>query len=253
MSHRRPLVVANWKMNNGIAETIKFVSEFNRTTFAEDVEVVICPPFTSLYTLSVLLSDKQSILMGAQNCHSDERGAFTGEISVDFLKEVFCHYVIVGHSERRQYFHEDNVFLSKKIVTSIENDLIPIYCVGESEIERDQMKTFEVIQKQLAEGLKPVAKDDITKVVIAYEPIWAIGTGKTATPGQAEEVHGFIRKWVSQNIGSSYANDVRIIYGGSVKPDNMGSLIEMENIDGALVGGASLHPGDFHKIIECCS
>ncbi|MBF0106341.1 MAG: triose-phosphate isomerase [Deltaproteobacteria bacterium] len=249
---RTPLIVANWKMNHGLDETIKFVAEISRSTLPDKVEVVLCPPYTSLHTLSVALGEGATIKAGAQNCHFEIKGAYTGEVSVEFLKELSCEYVIIGHSERRQYFKEDNKFLNKKLHCAIEAKLIPIYCIGELESERESGDTFNVIARQMQEGLAGLAKDQIGEMVFAYEPVWAIGTGKTATPEIAQEVHAFIRKWIATNFGTLYAELPRILYGGSVTPDNAGALIAQRDIDGALVGGASLSASNFLKIISVC-
>ncbi len=237
-------------MNHGVEASIKFITEFTRNPLPENIDVVICPPFTSLYTVSVVLAEaNQNVFIGAQNCHWEDAGAFTGEISVDFLKEVGCHYVIIGHSERRQIFKEDNESIAKKIVKALENELSPIFCVGETDAERKADKTLAVIHEQLEKGLAKVDKDHLKDVVIAYEPVWAIGTGNTATPDQAQEVHAAIRRWIATKFGSSHAMDMRILYGGSVKPDNTADLMSKEDIDGALVGGASLKAKDFLDII----
>lgn len=250
--NRRRLAIANWKMNYGIGETIKYVTELTRSTLPESIDIVICPPFTSLYTLSVALGDSEQVKIGAQNCFYQDNGPFTGEVSVEFLKEVNCQYVIVGHSERRHLFHEDDRLISKKLGEVVHYGLNPVFCVGEMENDRDAGKTFEVIAHQLEEGLKNFEKDQISQTVIAYEPVWAIGSGKNATPGQAQEVHSFIRKWAGKKFGTSYAGEMRIVYGGSVKPDNVGPFMTQEDIDGVLVGGSSLKPKEFLDIISRC-
>lgn len=249
---RTPLVVANWKMNHGIADTIKFYTEFSRATLPENVEVVICPPFTSLYTLSVAIGESAGIMLGAQNCHYKANGAYTGEVSVEFLKELGCQFVIVGHSERRHIFHEDDKLISKKLGQALYQGLSPIFCVGEMENDRKAGKTFDIIGAQLEMGLHNCDKDQVAQIVVAYEPVWAIGTGNTATSDQAQEVHRFIRRWISDHFGTSYAAEVRILYGGSVKPDNINKLMAQPDIDGVLVGGASLKPKDFVEIISGC-
>ncbi len=249
---RTPLAVANWKMNNSISETIKFVTEFSAQSLPDSVEIVLCPPFTSLYTLGIALEDDSSIKIGAQNCHYELNGAYTGETSVEFLKDMNCSYVILGHSERRQYFSEDEALLTKKLMTVLETEISPIYCVGENEKQRDAGETFKVIQTQLSGALSKLSKDQIERTVIAYEPVWAIGTGKTATPEQANEVHAFIRKWISDNFGLSFALGMRILYGGSVKPENTRELMVKPDIDGVLVGGASLKATSFFDIVSSC-
>lgn len=249
---RKPLAVANWKMNHGLNQTIKFVTEFTAKALPEDVDVVICPPFTALYTLDIALDEDTEIKIGAQNCHFEESGAYTGEVSVEFLKDVNCSYVIVGHSERRQYFNEDEPLLLKKLRAVLEAELIPIYCVGENDKQRETGQTFRVIEHQLNGCLAELTKDQMGVTVIAYEPVWAIGTGKTATPELAGEVHAFIRKWVADKFGSSFGQAVRILYGGSVKPDNTRELMSQLDIDGVLVGGASLRADSFFDIVTCC-
>lgn len=249
---KKCLAVANWKMNHGIAESIKFISDFSRQQIDEQTEVVICPPFTSLYTMSVALGDDTAIKLGAQDCHQEISGAYTGEVSAEFIKEISCDYVILGHSERREYFKEDNELLLKKVHRALDAGLNVVFCVGEKEAEREAGTTFEVIQKQLEGSLRDLSQEQVSDIVIAYEPIWAIGTGKTATPELAQEVHAFIRKWVSEQYGTTYGLDMRILYGGSVKPANIADLMAQQDIDGALVGGASLKPEDFYEIVSRC-
>lgn len=249
MSQRRSLIVANWKMHHGIEDSLKFVTEYARLVKQDyPAEVVVCPPFTSLYTLSVALAET-NIQFGAQNCHQENSGAFTGEISADFLKEIGCTYVIVGHSERRHVFGETDSVIALKVARVIEKQMKPIFCVGETDAERETQKTFDVITRQLEIGLHNVNREDVAHLVVAYEPVWAIGTGKTATPSQAAEVHGFIRNWLGKKFGTSYAEELRILYGGSIKPSNFKELITQPNIDGGLVGGASLKPQDFLSLI----
>lgn len=248
--NRKPFLAANWKMNLGVAEALKYVTQFVRQpALFEDIDVVLCPPFTTLYTTSVALQDT-GVKLAAQNCYFEDAGAFTGEISPAFLQEVGCEYVIIGHSERRQIFKESNEDIARKLVKAMQNDLIPIFCVGETESERETGTTFTVIQKQLQAGLAALDKSMVAKLVIAYEPVWAIGTGKTATPAQAGEVHGYIRDQLAQLHGTAIAAEMRLIYGGSVKPDNMRALMSQADIDGALVGGASLKPESFLEIIN---
>lgn len=248
--NRMPLIVANWKMNHGVEESIIFASKFLQGTFPENVEIVICPPFTSLYTLSVTFSDTDKIKLGAQNCHHETSGAFTGEISPAFLEEISCQYVLIGHSERRHVFNESDEFLLKKINTLLETSLKIIFCIGETLEQREAGKTFDVIDQQLHHCLGKIDKNQLSHFVIAYEPVWAIGTGKTATPEQAQEVHHKIRTWIHNKFGTLPADAIRILYGGSVKPNNTKELMLQEDIDGLLVGGASLDPVNFNHIIR---
>ncbi len=247
-----PLIIANWKMHHGMSDTIKFCTELSRSALPTDVDVAICPPFTVLYTLSVVLGDDSLIAMGAQNCHFEDHGAYTGEVSPLFLKEMSCRYVIVGHSERRQYFAESNSFIGKKIQKLLELDMQPVFCIGETLTERQSEQTFGVLEKQLKEAFAEVQADkaQLKNIVIAYEPVWAIGTGVTATPAQAQEVHAWIRQWLVKQFGSDLSQSLKIIYGGSVKPDNAKELMSQADIDGALVGGASLRSKDFCAIIH---
>lgn len=251
---RKRLIAANWKMNYGVEESLKYWAEFTRQPLEyENVDIVLCPPFTSLYTMSVAISENEKVYLGAQNCFYEDSGAYTGEVSPVFLQEISCDYVIVGHSERRQIFKEDNQMIAKKLVKVFEHDMLPIFCVGETLEEREKSQTFSVIEAQLKDGLVGINRDQIAQVVIAYEPVWAIGTGKTATPEQAQEVHQYIREHIRKHYGSSFANEIRILYGGSAKPENIRNLISQDDIDGALVGGASLHPDQFLDMVRQCN
>ncbi len=214
-----------------------------------DREIVICPVFTSLkFVCDALVNSNISV--GAQDLFWEDKGAFTGEISAPQIKDTGCAYVIIGHSERRQYFHETNETVGKKTLSALKARLIPIVCVGETLAERESGKTFSVIEKQIREGLGCLSAEQAKMIVVAYEPVWAIGTGKVATPAQAEEVHICIRKTVANMFGQDLADGMRILYGGSVKPENIAVLMEQKNIDGALVGGASLDAASFAKIIK---
>ncbi|WP_163327551.1 triose-phosphate isomerase [Desulfurobacterium thermolithotrophum] len=245
---RRFLIAGNWKMHKTVSEAIELVRELkNLVKDVNDRDILICPPFTALYPVSKELEDS-NITLGGQNMYFEEQGAFTGEVSPLMLKSVGCSYVILGHSERRHIFGESDELINKKVLSAINHGLIPILCVGELLEERENGKTKEVVEEQIREGLKNVNKD--AEFVIAYEPVWAIGTGKTATPELAEEVHFFIRKALSDMFGNEKASSVRILYGGSVKPKNAAGLLKMENIDGALVGGASLKAESFAKIVK---
>ncbi len=248
---RKVIIAGNWKMFTDLDEATQLVKGL-KASYANknDVEVVICPPFISLAAVRELIKTSSNLLLGAQNMYPEEKGAFTGETSPMMLKSVGCQYVIVGHSERREYFKESNAFLNKKVKVALDYQLTPIYCVGETLTERESDKTFEVIKTQLVDGLAGLSADQLKKVVIAYEPVWAIGTGKTASPDQAEEVHAFIRKELAVLSNSKAADSISILYGGSVKPENVTELMGKENIDGALVGGASLKADSFLGIIN---
>jgi triosephosphate isomerase len=245
---RRLLIAGNWKMHKTIPEALDLVRELKELVKdVNDRDILVCPPFTALYQVSREL-EGSNIVLGGQNMYFEEQGAFTGEISPLMLKDAGCSYVILGHSERRHIFGETNELVNKKVLSAVNHGLIPILCVGELLEERESGNTQEVVEKQVREGLKGIDGND--EFVIAYEPVWAIGTGKTATPELAEEVHFFIRQVLSDMFGSEKANSVRILYGGSVKPENAAGLLNMENIDGALVGGASLKAESFAKIVN---
>ena len=247
---RRPIIAGNWKMNKNINEAIELATGIKRALFEEEaVDIVLCPPFTALSEVGQTILDS-NISLGAQNCHWEEKGAYTGEISPAMLKDLGCKYTIVGHSERRQYFGETNETVNKKVKALLKAGITPIMCVGEQLEQREAGKTFEVLEDHLLGGLTEIGPDDLMKTVIAYEPVWAIGTGKTATPGQAQEVHAFLRKKLSQAYSNKTAALVRIQYGGSVKPENTSSLMDEPDIDGALVGGASLKIDSFVNIIK---
>ncbi len=227
-------------MHKTIAEAKKFVSLLlNELADIESFEIVICPPFTALSEIGDMLRGR-NIKLGAQNVFFEKEGAFTGEISPIMLKEVGVEYVIVGHSERRRIFKENDELINKKIKAVIENDMTPIFCVGETLEERKKGLTFCVVEKQVREGFNGLSKEDALKVVIAYEPVWAIGTGVVATPDQAQEVHSFIRQLLKDMYDEEVSENVRILYGGSIKPNNYFGLIVQKDIDGGLVGGASL-------------
>ncbi len=214
-----------------------------------NVEIVVCPPFISLHAVKEMLAGSR-IGLGAQNVYWEKSGAFTGEVSAPMLKSVGCTYVIIGHSERRTYFGETDETVNKRIFAALSEGLKPIVCIGETLEEREAGKTFEVIKRQVEGGLANLSVEQMATVVIAYEPVWAIGTGKTATPAQAQEVHAFIRKLLNDIFGQTTAEATRIQYGGSVKPDNAAELMAQPDIDGALVGGASLKVDSFEKIIK---
>jgi triosephosphate isomerase len=240
---RKPIVAGNWKMNKRPSEAGEFAKRLVAELNVKDREVVLCPPFISIPAVVEACSGSD-IEVGAQNLYYKERGAYTGEISAEMIADAGCRYVIVGHSERREYFSEDNGLINKKAKAAISHNIIPILCVGEREEERDKGLQKKVVESQLRECLKGVEPN----IVIAYEPVWAIGTGRTATPEDAEEMQGFIRELLAEIYNHEVAERVRILYGGSVKPDNIDGLMAKPNIDGALVGGASLDIGFFRIV-----
>lgn len=246
---KKPFIAGNWKMYKTVDEATNLVGTIKAGLHtASDCQVVICPPFVTLPGVAKLLQDTR-IELGAQNMHPETEGAFTGEISPMMLKDIQCRYVILGHSERRQYFGEKDAFIRDKVVTALKYSLIPILCVGETLQERDANRQFEVVKAQIENCLSGVSKEDAAKVVIAYEPIWAIGTGRTATPEQAEQIQSYIRRLLKETYGEDVATKIPILYGGSVKPDNIATLIKKPNVDGALVGGASLKGESFTQIV----
>jgi len=244
---RTPYIAANWKMNKTIAEAAEFIDALLPRIAATQHDVVVCPPFTALHEV-VERRRGTAVRVAAQNMHEDESGAFTGEVSAPMLVELDVEAVVLGHSERRQFFGETDEALAKKVPAALAADLEPILCVGESEEARDGGQTEEVLERQLQADLADVSDEDVARVVIAYEPIWAIGTGKVATPEQAQEACAFIRD-VLRARGAA-ADDVRILYGGSVKPGNAAELLALPDVDGALVGGAALVAEDFAAIVE---
>jgi triosephosphate isomerase (TIM) len=244
---RTPYIAANWKMNKTVAEAAEFIDALLPRIAATQNDVVVCPPFTALHEV-VERRRGTAVRVAAQNMHEGDAGAFTGEISASMLVELDVEAVVLGHSERRQFFGETDEALAKKVPAALAADLEPILCVGESEEARDGGQTEEVLERQLQADLAEVADEDVPKVVIAYEPIWAIGTGKVATPEQAQEACAFIRD-VLRARGVA-ADDVRILYGGSVKPGNAAELMALPDVDGALVGGAALVAEDFAAIVE---
>lgn len=246
---KTPLVAGNWKMNNSVGESLALVEGIkSRFENIKNTEIVVAPPYTALYAVASAI--KGSVVnLSSQNIFWEEKGAFTGEISPAMLVDVGCKYTIIGHSERRQYFGESNESVNKRIKAAINHKLRPIFCVGETLEERETGKTFEIVEAQLKGGLSGVDKNGFNNFVIAYEPVWAIGTGKTATPRQAEEVHGHIRHLLQDIFGSEQSEITRIVYGGSVSPGNARELFSQPNIDGGLVGGASLKVESFCEII----
>ena len=246
---RIPFIAGNWKMFKTKAEAIAFAEEFRELYKDTDVQTAICAPFTNLEALKEAFAGTE-IKVGAQNVHFADEGAFTGEISVSMLEEIGVDFCIVGHSERRQYFGETDETVNKKLKKLFEGPIRPILCVGESLEEREADKAFDVVGGQIKADLEGIDAADVKKLVIAYEPIWAIGTGRTATPEQAEEMCAFIRKTLIELYGEEVSDEVIIQYGGSVKPANATEIMNMDEIDGALVGGASLKPKDFMEIID---
>lgn len=247
---RRALVAGNWKMHKTPLETEAFIHSFLESWEANDrVEVVLLPPFTGLERARGLLTGT-AVVLGGQDLYFEDRGAFTGEISVEMLRACGCRYALVGHSERRALFHEDDLLVNRKIRAALASDLHPILCVGEILEERRRGRTEEKVLSQLGAGLDGVAGKEMRAVVIAYEPVWAIGTGETATAKQAQEVVRVIRGWVAHTYGKDVSEAIRILYGGSVTPENTASLLEQRDIDGLLVGGASLSPDSFARIVR---
>jgi len=246
---RKKIIAGNWKMNMNLHQSQKLVSEIiNGLGKDSKAEVIICPPFTSLSEVSSLLNGTQ-IKLGAQNMYYEESGAFTAEISADMLKSVGCEYVILGHSERRVIFDESDELINKKINTALAKGLKPIFCIGELLEQRENGRTINVVSMQIEKGLEEITAEQMKNIIVAYEPVWAIGTGKTATPEQAQEVHFFIRELVAKKYSTSVAENLIIQYGGSVKPDNSSELLSQKDIDGALVGGACLKADSFLSII----
>jgi triosephosphate isomerase (TIM) len=247
---RKPIIAGNWKMNKTVEESVDMVKNLlPLVQDIDDVDIVVCPTFTALYPVSEIIKGS-SIKLGAQNMSNEDSGAFTGEISADMLKSSGCEYVIVGHSERREYNNESNELINKKIKKVISSGLLPILCVGEKLEQREAGITNDVVKEHVVEGLKDIDNNDILKIVIAYEPVWAIGTGKTATSEQAQEVHAFIRSILAELYDDQIAAQIRIQYGGSVKPSNVKELMANEDLDGALVGGASLDPESFEQLVK---
>ncbi len=246
---RRPLIAGNWKMHTSIREAEDLSRNIIKNGIPDDRDVMLAPPFTHLSAVAASISGSKVFLAG-QNICWEEKGAFTGEISPVMLREVGCRMAIVGHSERRQLFGEDNAMINKRLKGALAHGLIPILCIGETLEEREGGTTFDVLEKQLREGLDNVEPGNGEEIVLAYEPVWAIGTGKTATVDQAGEVHTFIRKLLAERYKKNIADSMRILYGGSVKPDNINELMAFDEIDGALVGGASLKSEVFSQIIN---
>ncbi len=247
---RRPFIAGNWKMHKTVPQALELIEELRGLVEGErDVEIAVAPPFTALYPVARALRGSV-IKLAAQDCYWEEEGAYTGEISPVMLADVGCSYCIVGHSERRHLFGETSGDVARKARALLGHGISPIVCVGETLEERERGEALKVVGDQLGGSLEGIPREDMTRVVIAYEPVWAIGTGKTATPQQAQEMHAFIRDWVREKFGGDVASHLVILYGGSVKPGNIQGLMAMEDIDGALVGGASLKASSFAQIVK---
>jgi len=250
---RKKIVAGNWKMNKTFEEAQALVSEVVNMVKDEvnnDAQVVLCPSFPFLATVSKTIAENTNVHLGAQNYHQNESGAYTGEVAAAMLKSVGVEFVILGHSERRQYYYEDNQLLETKVKAALKQGLQPIFCIGESLEQREQDLTFSILETQLKEGLFHVSNEEFAQVVIAYEPIWAIGTGKTASSQQAQEVHAFIREQIARHYDAEAAQNTTILYGGSCNPGNAQELFACPDIDGGLIGGASLKSRDFVDIIK---
>ncbi|MFA5320549.1 MAG: triose-phosphate isomerase [Candidatus Omnitrophota bacterium] len=249
---RKTIIAGNWKMYKKIGEAIELANCLKRNLFDLDegaVEVVICPPFTALSETAEVVFES-NISVGAQDTYWQDEGAFTGEVSPLMLKDAGCKFVIIGHSERRQYFHETDATVNNKLKALLKHGLTPIVCVGETLEQREKELTFKVLDEQVKNGLAGLSQEEALKIVVAYEPVWAIGTGKTATPAQAQEVHKYIRGILNKLFAEAVSSEIRIQYGGSVKPDNIAELMLQPDVDGALVGGASLKVESFVEIIK---
>lgn len=243
---RKPIIAGNWKMHKLTSEALELVNGVKSKIKETDVEVVVCCPFTVLSEVEKAIRGS-NVKLGAQNMHWEDEGAYTGEISANMLKDIGVDYVIIGHSERRQYFNESDETVNKKVIKAISAGLKPIVCVGETLEEKESNKTFDIIKKQILAAFDNIHKDDLINTVIAYEPIWAIGTGKTASSNEANQVISYIRSLIEEKYGIEISEEIRIQYGGSVKPENVTEIMNEIDIDGALVGGASL---DIEKFLE---
>lgn len=248
---RKKLVAGNWKMNTDSTSGVELAKAVASAagSGSDNVDVLVCPPFVYLSSIKETLSGS-SVMLGAQNCYFEKPGAFTGEIAVPMLKDIGCTHVILGHSERRHVLHESDELINRKMIAVVEAGLIPVFCIGELLSEREADQTEAVLDRQMEKGLSGISEEQLKNVVIAYEPVWAIGTGKTATPDQAEAAHVYTRGWLAKHYSQAAADAMLILYGGSVKPDNAKELMGQANVDGALVGGASLKPADFIGIID---
>ena len=247
---RKYLIAGNWKMNKTATEAGDLVSEINSSVGNQtSVQVCVCPAFTALSKASENVEHSE-VFLGAQDMNAEPSGAYTGEISAEMLRDLYVSFVILGHSERRQYFGETNEVINRKVISAVQNNLKPIYCIGETLDERESGQTLSVVRQQVREGLLNFPSDSIDHLVLAYEPVWAIGTGKTATDEMAQEVHADIRKVLSEMFGEAAASTIRILYGGSMKPENAKGLLSQADVDGGLIGGASLTSRAFCGIVE---
>jgi len=247
---RKPLIAGNWKMFKTGAESVAEAARLVELAYdVDDTQIMIAPTFLSLPLVAKEV-EETNVWVGAQNLYFETQGAYTGEVSAPMIKAAGAGFAIIGHSERRQYFNETDGSVCRKIEAAVHASLIPILCIGETEKEKDEKKTFSVLDKQVRNGLKGFRSDELADLVVAYEPVWAIGTGKTATPELVNEVHHYIRSLIEKFFGIDLAKSTRILYGGSVKPDNVSDLMALDDVDGALVGGASLEADQFIKIIK---
>lgn len=248
---RKKIVAGNWKMNMTMDESMKLIAELELISY-NNIEIKIAPAYTNLYkSISLLMSSQIEVI--AQNLHQEKNGAYTGEISAEMLKSIGIKTVIIGHSERRQYFNETDIILSKKVKTALEHSLDVIFCVGEELSEREKGNHFELIKTQIKTGLFDLNNDEIKNVVIAYEPVWAIGTGMTANTHQIQEMHEFIRNLINEKYNYMISSNIRILYGGSVKPNNAKEIFSLDDVDGGLIGGASLSFSDFSSIVKAAN
>jgi triosephosphate isomerase len=246
---RKKIVAGNWKMNKKLQEGIELAKTINRQVEENDVIVILCTPFIHLSDVAKTIT-KDALFIGAQNCASEASGAFTGEVSAEMIRSTGAEYVIIGHSERRTYYKESDGILNKKVKLSLANELIPIFCCGEVLAERQAGQHIQVVKSQLEKGLFDLSPTDFGKIVIAYEPVWAIGTGVTATSEQAQEMHKVIRDHIAEKYGNAVAENTSILYGGSCKPSNAKELFSNPDVDGGLIGGASLTASDFMGIVN---
>jgi triosephosphate isomerase len=252
-SSRKYLIAGNWKMNKNALEGVELTEDILSQLGSESsVGVAICPPFTALESVGKAIAES-TVQLGAQNMNPEGSGAYTGEVSAEMLRSLFVTFVILGHSERRALFHEDDAFVNKKVLAALANNLKPILCVGETLEEREADKTIEIVSSQVRKGIEGVTPENAENLVVAYEPVWAIGTGKTATPEMAQDVHQSIRKVLGEILGEEKADKVRILYGGSMKPENAAELLAQPDIDGGLIGGASLVARSFVGIVEAAA
>ena len=253
MNNRKKIIAGNWKMNKTSADGVALVTEIVAAVGKQsDVEVVVCPPFTAVEAVGKAL-EGSNVKLGAQNMHFEASGAYTGEVSAPMLRAIFATHVILGHSERRSYFGETDEIVNKKLLAALKNQLKPIFCVGETLAEREAGDTLKVVQRQVERGLEGVSKEQAAGIVVAYEPVWAIGTGKVATTEQAQEVHAFIRGLLVKLFGDAVAQKVRILYGGSMKPSNAPELLAQKDIDGGLIGGAALEARSFLELVSAAA